>query len=187
MEMKMYVTGEDEGDDDMLDDEHSPGGIVIESLLNIRTVASLTLENTKLREYHHALRSENPNPMFNNFLKGSGFGLGQFFQFWGMGLMFYFGAWILHNHYDKFGFRDFLICMFGLFFSIYGLTVALEGATDRKRAKLAADRIFHLIDRKSAIDPIDPLSEDEEAKGDKSTKNNQKDSGKVDSSGEHAV
>ena len=32
MEMKMYMKGEDEGDDDMLDNEHSPGGIVIESI-----------------------------------------------------------------------------------------------------------------------------------------------------------
>ena len=179
MEMKMYMKGEDEGDDDMLDNEHSPGGIVIESLLNIRTIASLTLENTKLREYHDALWAENRKPLLNNFLKGSGFGLGQFFQFWGIALMFWFGAWILHNHHDKFSFRDFLICMFGLFFSIYGLTVALEGATDRKRAKLAADRIFTLIDRQSAIDPL--------SEGDKSTEANQRHNDNVDASGEHAV
>lgn len=81
MEMKMYVTGEDEGDDgELLEHEHSPGGIVIESLLNIRTVASLTLEETKLLEFRKSLDAENPRPVLNNFLKGSGFGLGQFFQ-----------------------------------------------------------------------------------------------------------
>lgn len=179
MEMKMYMKGEDEGDDDMLDDEHSPGGIVIESLLNIRTVASLTLENTKLRGYHDALLAENRKPLLNNLLKGSGFGLGQFFQFWGIGLMFWFGAWILHNYPGRFTFRDFLICMFGLFFSIYGLTVALEGATDRKRAKLAADRIFTLIDRQSAIDPLI------ERAG--STEVNQKNRDEVGTTGEHPV
>jgi ATP-binding cassette subfamily B (MDR/TAP) protein 1 len=153
MEMRMYVTGEDEGDD-TLEEEHSPGGIVIESLLNIRTVASLTMEESKLREYDEALRAEDPTPMKTNFVKGSGFGLGQLFQMWGIALMFWFGAWLLHNNPDKYEFRDFIIAMFALFFSLYGLTLAFEGATDRRRAKLAADRIFALTDRKSAIDPF---------------------------------
>ena len=158
MEMRMYVKGSDEGDDSVLnDDEQSPGGIIIESLLNIRSIASLCLEKAKLKEYKSALRAENPRPFVNNFLKGCGFGLGQFFQFWGLSLMYWFGAWLLHSYYPTYTFRDFVISMFSMFFSLYGLNVALEGATDRKRAKLAADRIFNLIDRTSAIDP---LSED---------------------------
>ena len=154
MEMRMYVKGEDEEDIDTLDDEKSPGGIVIESLLNCRTVASLTLEDRKLKEYSDALRKENPTPVKTNFLKGSGFGTGQFFQYWSLGLMWFFGAWLLHNYPNTFTFRDFIISQFALFFSLYGLTVALEGATDRKRANLAADRIFELTDRKSTIDPL---------------------------------
>ena len=86
MEMRMYVKSEDEGDD-TVEEEHSPGGIVIESLLNIRTIASLTMEESKLDEYTDALLAEDPKPIQTNFLKGSGFGLGQFFQMWGMGLM----------------------------------------------------------------------------------------------------
>jgi hypothetical protein len=34
------------------------------------------------------------------------------------------------------------------------LTVAFENATDRTKAKIAAERIFSLIDRVSAIDPL---------------------------------
>ena len=68
--------------------------------------------------------------------------------------MWFFGAGLLHNYPNTYTFRDFIISQFGLFFSLYGLTVALEGATDRKRANLAADRIFELTDRKSAIDPL---------------------------------
>lgn len=127
---------------------------MIESLVNIRTIASLTLEDTKLQEYSNALAEENPRPILQNFRKGSAFGLGQFFQFLGLALMLWFGAWLLHNYPETYSFRDFIISMFGLFFSLYGLTVALEGATDSQRAKLAADRIFTLIDRESAIDPL---------------------------------
>jgi ATP-binding cassette, subfamily B (MDR/TAP), member 1 len=87
MEMQMYVTGEDEGDESVVEDEKSPGGIVVESLLNVRTIASLTIEERKLYEYSEALREENRHPLRTNCIKGSGAGLGQFFQMWGMGLM----------------------------------------------------------------------------------------------------
>jgi hypothetical protein len=70
-----------------------------------------------------------------------------------MALMFWFGGWLLSES-QKYTFRDFIISMMALFFSIYGLTVAFEGATDRTKAKLAAERIFTLSDRKSSIDPL---------------------------------
>ena len=153
MEMKMYYSGEDEGDDEV-EDEHSPGGIVVESLLNVRTIASLTMEEAKLIEYSEALAHQDAHPLRNNCIKGCGSGLGQFFQYWGLGLMFWFGAWLLSEYPNTYEFRDFLISMMALFFSLYGLTVAFENATDRTKAKIAAERIFSLIDRASAIDPL---------------------------------
>jgi ATP-binding cassette subfamily B (MDR/TAP) protein 1 len=86
MEMQMYVSGEDEGDD-TVEDENSPGGIMVESLLDIRTIASLTMEDAKLIEYSDALRHQDAHPLRNNCIKGCGSGLGQFFQYWGLGLM----------------------------------------------------------------------------------------------------
>jgi hypothetical protein len=68
-------------------------------------------------------------------------------------LYFWFGGWLLSN-YSTFSYRDFLISLFGLWFSLYGIAVAAQGATNRERAKLAAERIFELTDRKSAIDPL---------------------------------
>jgi hypothetical protein len=69
MEMKMYM-GDDEGDDEHID-EHSPGGIVIETLSNIRTVASLTLEEKRAAEYFQALVDEDPRPIRTNAVKGT--------------------------------------------------------------------------------------------------------------------
>lgn len=74
MEMRTYM-GEDEPEETQ--DEHSPGGIVIETLSSIRTVASLTLEAERADEYDHALRHEDPHPMRTNLVKGSLAGLGQ--------------------------------------------------------------------------------------------------------------
>lgn len=71
-----------------------------------------------------------------------------------MALMFWWGGWLLSNHPNKFGYRAYLIAMFSLLFSLYGLAMAAEGAVDREKAKAAAARIFALTDRQSQIDPL---------------------------------
>jgi len=55
---------------------------------------------------------------------------------------------------DEFTYRGFLISMFALLFSLSGLGMAAQGATDRDKAKAAGERIFALIERESAIDPL---------------------------------
>jgi hypothetical protein len=76
MEMRTYI-GEDEVEDKEMD-EHSPGGIVHESLSNIRTVASLTLEAERSDEYDAALIAEDPKPFRSTVMKGSLSGIGQY-------------------------------------------------------------------------------------------------------------
>jgi len=68
MEMQLYY-GEDEGDDAEVD-ANSPGAIVIESVSNIRTVASLNLEEERAAEYANALEKEDSHPLWSNMIKG---------------------------------------------------------------------------------------------------------------------
>ena len=69
--------------------------------------------------------------------------------------MFWWGGWLLLNYPGQpFDFRDFLMSMFSLFFSLSGIAMATQGATNRDKAKLAAHRVFELTDRESAIDPL---------------------------------
>jgi ATP-binding cassette subfamily B (MDR/TAP) protein 1 len=89
MEMKLYL-GEDEGESGQ-PGQRSAGGIVVESLVNIRTVASLTIEDRRSAEFSQALDDEDPTPIKSNFVKGSAMGLGQFIQMWCIG-KFYFVA-----------------------------------------------------------------------------------------------
>lgn len=151
MEMKMYF-GEDESGED--DTKNSSGSIVIESLLNMRTVASLTMEKLRSSQYKEALSKESPGLIKTNFFKGAAVGLGQFCQQWGMALMFFWGGWLLNRFPDKYTFRGFMISMFALLFSLSGTAVAAQGITDRDKANAAALRIFNLVDRKSSIDPL---------------------------------
>jgi ATP-binding cassette subfamily B (MDR/TAP) protein 1 len=150
MKMKM-IRGEDEGVDDAMD---SPGTIVVESLVNIRTVTSLAIEKDKANEYHVALQKQYPNPFRSNFLAGMALGLAELIRMFGIALMFYVGGWLLVTYKTKYTFRDFLIAMFSLLYSISGIGMAAQGATDRDSAKRAAQQIFELIDRQSAIDPL---------------------------------
>ena len=151
MEMKMYM-GEEEALED--DNEHSSGAIAVETLTNIRTVASLSAEQERVQEFDTALNVEDPNSLRVNVIKGSSSGLGQFVQLWGTALLFWWGGYLLVSYPNSFEYRDFLISMFSLLFSITGLGIAAQGATDRDKAKLAAERIFELTDRESRIDPL---------------------------------
>lgn len=151
MEMQMYM-GDDQGDDHEVR-ENSPGGIVIETMTNIRTIASLTLEDHRAQEYHDALELNDSHSLCTNFKKGCAVGTGQFVQMWGLALMFWWGGFILFKYSHVFSYRDFLISMMALLFSLYGLAIAAQGAVNREKAKQAAARIFTLIDRKSLIDP----------------------------------
>jgi ABC-type multidrug transport system, ATPase and permease components len=156
MEVKIY-TGEDEwAEAPMEGGGDSAGGIIVETLSSMQTVVSLSLEHVRLSEYIAALNRENPISVKSNLLKGLATGVGCLFQLWGLGLMYWWGGWILSN-YGNFTYHQYLMSMFSLLFSISGMSVAFMGATDKAKAQNAADRIFALIDRKS---PINSLSEE---------------------------
>lgn len=156
MEMKMYM-GEDDGAEAPKEGEDTSGGIVVETLLSIRTVASLAIESMRSKEYVDALKREDPASTKTNLKKGLASGVGFLIQFWSMGLMFYWGGYLISNYPDVYGFRGYLISMFSLLFSLSGLSVAIMGATDKVKAKIAAERIFTLMDR---VSPINSLSDD---------------------------
>lgn len=147
------MIGGDEGDISKEAAEGSEGAVVVETLLNIRTVASLCMEVERTSTYSKVLHEKNKsNTLPRNTVKGAGQGLGSFFQMWGYALMFYFGSWLLINRgYEM---RDYLISLFALMLSLTGLASAMAGLTDVEKAKAAAGRIFELIDRESDIDPL---------------------------------
>ncbi len=146
------LRGSDEGDITKTAAESSEGAIVIETLVNIRVVASLSLEASRVRSYACALEKKDTNNLFHNFLSGTAQGLGSFFQMWGYALMFYFGSWLIINRgYEV---REYLVSLFGLMLSLTGLAAATAGLTDADKAKEAANRIFELIERQSEIDPL---------------------------------
>jgi ABC transporter transmembrane region len=68
-EMEMYF-GADEATNEQVK-AGSPGAIVAEALSNIRTVASLALEEERAKSYQDALEKENKAPIMSIVKKGS--------------------------------------------------------------------------------------------------------------------
>lgn len=149
---------EEESDEERIEeDEDSAGGIALESMAYVRTVAALTLEENRCERYNNALKKENKKHMKRNLLAGLAYGLGQLLQQWGAALIFWWGGWLLVTYPDSFVNEDFLISLSGLLLALNGLSIAAQDLNNRNEAKSAAARIFSLMDRKR---PIDPLSDE---------------------------
>lgn len=158
LEMKRFL-GEDEGGDVVEDGNDSPGGIIVETLLNIRTVSALTMEDQRFQDYQKALEKAEGDVVKDSVVSGSLSGLSIGIQQWVNALQFWWGGWLMFKYPDMFDFNDFLISMFALLFSLFALGAAAQGATDKTKAEAAAGRLFYLINRKSAIDPLSTSGE----------------------------
>ena len=152
MEMKNFL-GEDAGSD-KADELNSPGGIIVETLLNIGTVSALTLEEERFENFETALDSAEPNYAREGFMQGLLSGVSMFIQQWINALQLWFGGWILFNYSETYGFNDFLISNFSILFALFGLGAAFQDVSDRKETEKSASRIFYLLDRQSQIDPL---------------------------------
>eukprot|EP00980_Cylindrotheca_fusiformis_P009864 scaffold2184_cov128-Cylindrotheca_fusiformis.AAC.10 len=148
------MLGEDIGNESGADGSNSPGGIIVETLLNISTVSAFTMETERFSDFQRALDTSEPNAAKDGLLQGAVSGLSMFIQQWINGLQFWFGAWVLFNNPDDYELRDFLIANFALMISLFGLGGAFQDISDRKECEKSAGRIFYLIDRKSSIDPL---------------------------------
>eukprot|EP00980_Cylindrotheca_fusiformis_P014873 scaffold4061_cov108-Cylindrotheca_fusiformis.AAC.1 len=133
---------------------NSPGGIIVETLLNISTVSAFTMETERFNDFQRALDDAEPNAAKDGVFVGFVNGLSVFVQQWINALQFWFGAWVLFHNLDHYEMRDFLIANFALLFSLFGLGAAFNDISDRKECEESVGRIFYLIDRKSSIDPM---------------------------------
>ena len=81
IEMKKML-GEDVGAENSAEGINTPGGVIVETLLNIRTVSALTLEKQRYEDYKRALESQEPNMVKDSFMSGVTTGLSMFIQQW---------------------------------------------------------------------------------------------------------
>jgi ATP-binding cassette, subfamily B (MDR/TAP), member 1 len=152
IDMQQFL-GADEGVESA-DELNSPGGIIVETLLNMRTVSALTLERERFANYEKALFMSEPSHGKAAFMAGITSGLSMFIQQWINALQMWFGGYLLFTNPLTYTFKDFLIANFAILFGLFGLAGAFQDITDKKAVEESAGRIFHLLERKSAIDPL---------------------------------
>jgi ATP-binding cassette, subfamily B (MDR/TAP), member 1 len=156
MEMKRMM-GEDVGEQDEASGLNTPGGVLVETLLNNRTVAALALEKSRYENYERALEQSEINSKQEALVSGLSAGAVLSVQQFINALQLWFGGWLLNKFPEQYELKDFLIANFAILFALFGLGSAFQDLSDRKEVEKSTSRVFFLLDRKSAIDP---LSED---------------------------
>ena len=161
LEVSKVLGSEQQGSDDIADlvnNNDSPDSIVVETLLNIRTVSIFSLEASRLDDYEQALaRSKEASRYhFDALVQGIKSGITLLIQMWVNALQLWFGGYLMNQYPDVFTFRDFVTSFFSIPFSLMGLKVAADSMSfaDKRASEESVSRIFQLLDRKSAIDPL---------------------------------
>ena len=148
--------GTDLGGNRLATDATSPGGIAMESLLNIKTIASLNLERERYHQFQSSIEREEGKPYLSSLKAGSSSGFGILVQQWVNAVALVWGGFLLIKYPHAYSFQNFLISMFALILSLFGVGSSSIGAVDKMEAEAATHRIFDIVDRQS---PIDPLSD----------------------------
>jgi len=152
-----YYMGSDDDESVKIDNPNTTSGIAVEALLNIRTVAALNMERICFEKYVDVEKKFESENTWSSIKCGMTAGVAVLIQNWANALLFWWGGYLLIKYPNKFTYEDFLISMFSLLFSLFGLGTAFVDVKDKNKCIDSAKRVFYLLKRKSRIDP---LSED---------------------------
>jgi len=152
IQMKQMV-GEDLGADEE-ENEDSSGGIIVQTLMNMRTINAFNLERHVFEDYLELHDKEQGDTFWRSVKSGSASGYSMLIQQWVNALYFYWGGWLIHEYPKLYNFQDFVIAQFALLFALFALGGSSVGAIDKKEADDSAKRIFHLVNHKCDIDPL---------------------------------
>ncbi|OWF41926.1 Multidrug resistance protein 1B [Mizuhopecten yessoensis] len=141
------LTGFSKGDKTVTEES---GKLTSEAINNIRTVASLTREQSFIDKYNNFLNALYTNGKKRSVLQGVMYGLSQSIMFFAYAATFTYGGYLVQYENLPFEsvFKVFAAIVFG------GMSVGRQSsyAPDYNKGKLAASRLFQLIEMKATID-----------------------------------
>nr|XP_033786803.1 ATP-dependent translocase ABCB1-like [Geotrypetes seraphini]XP_033786804.1 ATP-dependent translocase ABCB1-like [Geotrypetes seraphini]XP_033786805.1 ATP-dependent translocase ABCB1-like [Geotrypetes seraphini]XP_033786806.1 ATP-dependent translocase ABCB1-like [Geotrypetes seraphini]XP_033786807.1 ATP-dependent translocase ABCB1-like [Geotrypetes seraphini]XP_033786808.1 ATP-dependent translocase ABCB1-like [Geotrypetes seraphini]XP_033786809.1 ATP-dependent translocase ABCB1-like [Geotry len=126
------------------------GRISTEAVENIRTVVSLTREDTFYVKYTTSLDGPYRDAMIKAPLYGFTYGISQSCNYFVNAAVFRFGAWLIAHCYT--GFENVFIVFSAIVFAAMSVGQSTSLAPDFGKAKVSAQRIFKLLSRKPLID-----------------------------------
>eukprot|EP00058_Branchiostoma_floridae_P023304 XP_002608794.1 hypothetical protein BRAFLDRAFT_89659 [Branchiostoma floridae] len=126
------------------------GKLATEAIENVRTVAALTKEPMFADNYNKSLYGPYKESKKKAHIFGFSYGFSQSIQFFAYAAAFSFGAWLITI--QEMRFYEVFRVFSAIVFSGTALGRASSYAPDYAKAKMAAARIFDLVDRKPLID-----------------------------------
>ncbi|XP_065609379.1 ATP-binding cassette sub-family B member 5 [Cyrtonyx montezumae] len=126
------------------------GRVSTESVENIRTVASLTREEAFYEKYITSLNGPYRDSLKKAPLYGFTYGIAQSANYFVDAAVFRFGAWLIAHCLTNF--ENVFIVFSSVIFAAMNVGQSASLAPDYGKAKISAQRIFHLLDRKPQID-----------------------------------
>ncbi|XP_071416995.1 ATP-binding cassette sub-family B member 5 isoform X5 [Pithys albifrons albifrons] len=126
------------------------GRISTESVENIRTIASLTREEAFYEKYVTSLNGPYRDSLKKAPFYGFNYGVAQSANYLINAAVFRFGAWLIANCLTNF--ENVFIVFSSVIFAAMNVGQSASLAPDYGKAKMSAQRIFQLLDRKPLID-----------------------------------
>ncbi|NXM26526.1 MDR1 protein, partial [Oxyruncus cristatus] len=126
------------------------GRISTESVENIRTIASLTREEAFYEKYVTSLNGPYRDSLKKAPFYGFHYGVAKSAEYFINAAVFRFGAWLIANCLTNF--ENVFIVFSSVIFAAMNVGQSASLAPDYGKAKMSANKIFQLLDRKPLID-----------------------------------
>ncbi|XP_021892726.1 ABC transporter B family member 1-like [Carica papaya] len=126
------------------------GNIVEQTIVQIRVVFAFVGESRALQAYSSALRIAQRIGYKTGFAKGMGLGATYFVVFCCYALLLWYGGYLVRHHFTNGGLA--IATMFAVMIGGLALGQSAPSMSAFAKAKVAAAKIFRIIDHKPAID-----------------------------------
>ncbi|XP_075422827.1 ATP-dependent translocase ABCB1-like isoform X2 [Ascaphus truei] len=133
------------------------GRISTEAVENIRTVVSLTREEAFYERYTQSLSGPYSDALAKAPIYGATYAVSQSINYFVNAAVFRFGAWLIAHCYTQF--ENVFIVFSAIIFAAMNVGQSTSLAPDFGKAKVSAQRIFKLLDRKPPIDSYSDTGE----------------------------
>lgn len=126
------------------------GNIVEQTVVQIRTVLAFVGESKALQAYSAALRVSQKIGYKSGFSKGFGLGATYFTVFCCYALLLWYGGYLVRHHFTNGGLA--IATMFAVMIGGLALGQSAPSMTAFAKARVAATKIFRIIDHKPSVD-----------------------------------
>ncbi|OVA19597.1 ABC transporter [Macleaya cordata] len=128
-----------------------------ESITNIRTVAAFGAEEQISTQFACELNRPNKQALLRGHISGLGYGFSQLFAFSSYALGLWYASTLIKKQHSNFG--DIMKSFIVLIVTALSVAETLALAPEIVMGSQALQSVFHIIERRTAIDPNDAMSE----------------------------